>query len=609
MKEPQPARDRTRGSWVPYRRLVAYLKPYTGRFVVALILMVAFGATDGAVPFLVKYVLDGVFSHPDADTSILYFLAALLVVFAVVRGLLEFGQLFMMGAIGHWIVRDIRNAISRHLLALSPDFYAFRSTADLVSRVTSDVILVRTFLTEAVAAIIRDSIRVVALLVAAIYLDPLLALLAVIVFPIGIVPVYRLGKKMRRLSRVGQEAIGTLSATMQQSALGNRVVKVFKREEFEGQRFARENEILTTTFIKAERVRALIGPINEVLATVAIAGLVLYGGYSVISGLRTQGQFIAFLLAAFLLYDPFKKLARVSSVVQQSMAGAERIFEILDTKPSVSDPLHPRTLARGNDIEFDDVYYTYPAHKPSLGNGNELQAPALAGINLKIAQDAKVALVGFSGAGKSTLVDLIPRFMDPQRGVVKIGGVNVATVSLGELRSRLAMVGQHTFLFHDTIFNNIAYGNPQASPEEVVQAAKAAYAYDFIMQMPQGIQTVIGEGGGFTLSGGERQRIAIARAILKNAPILILDEATAALDNRSEREVQSALEALERGRTTIIIAHRLSTVRDADMIVVLKEGCIVEMGTHAQLLGQEGEFAKLYALQFHHEERDAVSVN
>lgn len=574
-----------------YRRLLGYLAPYKTEFFLAITCMVVFGATDGAVPFLVKHVLDGVFAQQ--NTHLLVLLPIALLLFAVVRGISDFAQQFLMSRIGLQIVRDIRNEVHRHLLKLSNDFYVFRSTADLVSRVTSDVLLVRTLLTDAVASILRDSIRVVALLVAAIYLDPTLALIAAVVFPIGIYPVYRFGKRMRRLSRVGQEATGALSAVLQESALGNRVVKIFGREAHEQARFVAENERLTNTFIKAERVRALTGPVNEVLATVVICGVILYGGYSVIQNLRTQGDFIAFLLAVFLLYDPFKKLTRISSVVHQGMAGADRLFEILDAPPSITDPIRPVALPASNRIEFKQVSFAYRTEE----DGQASDTSALLDINLVIEEGSKVALVGFSGAGKSTLVDLIARFIDPQRGVVMIGGVDISELRIAELRSRIAMVTQHTFLFHDTVFNNIAYGLHSATQEQVEAAARAAYAYDFIKQLPEGFASVIGESG-FTLSGGERQRLAIARAILKNAPILILDEATASLDAQAEREVQSALEALERGRTTIVIAHRLSTIRNADCIIVLRNGRIVETGTHEELLEQRGEFAKLYALQF-----------
>lgn len=583
-----------------YRRVLSYLRPHKKQFVLALLCMVVFGASEGGIPFLIKHMLDGVFA--DQNRSLLYVLPVVLVLFAIFRAAFDFGQQFLMARVGHRIIQDLRNDLNKHILKLSPAYFLQNSSANIIARITSDVMLVKTILTDSVSAVIRDSIRIIALLSAAIYLDPVLALVAFVVFPIGIFPVVKFGRKMRRLSKTGQEAIGTLSGMLQESILGNKVVKVFRREAFEKKRFQTENERLTRTFVKSEKVRAITGPLNEVLASFAVAGIILYGGYSVIGGFRSQGDFIAFLASVFLLYDPFKKLSRVHNTIQQGISGAERIFEVLDTTPGVNEPETPLPLGSTNTIEFKNVSYSY--------KGDDEQA--LRDVSLKVPQGSKVALVGFSGSGKSTLVDLIPRFMDPQKGEVTIGGRDIAKCSLAELRDRIAMVDQHTFLFHDTIANNIAYGRQDASRDEIIDAAKAAYAYDFIMQLPDGFDTVVGESG-LTLSGGERQRIAIARAILKKAQILILDEATAALDNRSEREVQAALEVLAEGRTSVVIAHRLSTVRDADLIVVLKEGRIVERGTHVDLLDKEGEYAKLYALQFageqHEAEADEAPIN
>lgn len=573
-----------------YARVLGYVRPYRKSFAGALACMVVFGASDGAVPFLVKHVLDGVFA--ERDENLLYLLPIVLVVFALVRGLADYGQQFGMSRIGHLIVRDLRNALQRRLLVLSPSYFVQATTAGLLSRVTSDVVLVRTLLTDSLAAVIRDSIRILALLVAAIYLDPLLACIAVVVFPLGIFPVYKFGKAMRRLSRRGQDAIGHISVLLQEVITGNRVVKVFGREEFEKDRFEDRNEELTQTFVKSERVRAVTGPINEVLATVVISAVILYGGYSVIGGVRSQGEFIAFLLAVFLLYDPFKKLSRVHNTVQQGMAGAERLFEVLDQEPDIKDPVEPLPLGRSNSIELAGVSYQYPGSKEI----------ALSDISLKIEEGEKVALVGFSGSGKSTLVDLLPRFIDPTQGIIRIGGVDIRRVALTQLRERIAMVTQHTVLFNDTVFNNIAYGDQNADLDRVRDAARAAFALDFVERLPKGFDTVIGESG-FTLSGGERQRLAIARAFLKNAPILILDEATAALDNQAEREVQAAFEMLERNRTSVVIAHRLSTVRNADSIVVMSGGRIVEQGSHSVLLENQGEYAKLYALQFESDEQ------
>lgn len=554
-------------------------------FTVALACMVLFGATDGVVPFLVKYLLDGIFK--DKNAALLYVLPGVMLLFALFRALCDFGQQYLMSKVGHLIVRDLRNDLNAQLLKLSPGYFIKHHTGDLLSRVTSDVVLVRSVLTESVASIIRDTIRIVALLVAAVYLDPTLALIAFVGFPIGIWPVYRFGRRIRKLTKQGQQSIGSLTALLNETIIGNRVVKIFARESFERQRFAAENQALTTTFVKSERIRAFTGPLNEVLATAAITAVLLYGGVSVINGTRSQGEFIAFLLSLFLLYDPFKRLSRVHGTVQQGMGAAERLFEVLDTAPSVEDPSRPVALGRSHCIEFNAVSFSYSGSDTGV----------LKDIELRIEEGQRVALVGFSGAGKTTLVDLIPRFIDPTHGEVRIGGVNIRQVSLAELRQRITMVSQHTFLFHDTVLSNIAYGRPGASRTDIESAARAAYAYDFIQQLPAGFETVLGEGG-LSLSGGERQRIAIARAILKDAPILILDEATASLDNRAEREVQQALERLAQQRTCLVIAHRLSTVYSSHLIVVMRDGSIVERGTHEQLLRKEGEYSRLHALQF-----------
>jgi subfamily B ATP-binding cassette protein MsbA len=562
--------------------------------------MVIFAATDGLVPFLIKYILDGVFTN--RNEALLWILPAVIMGFAIVRGASDFGQQFLMARVGHRVTEDIRNDVNRHVLSLSPDFFVRHSTGELLSRVTSDVLLIRTLLTDSTATIIRDLIRLIALLGSCIYLDPTLSAIAVIFFPMAGVPIAKIGKKIRRLSKRGQDAIGELSALFQESMQGHRVVKIFCRENYEQERFEKGNHELTRTFIKSERMRAAAGPINEVLASLAISGVLMYGGYTVISGVRSSGEFVAFLVAVYLMYEPFKKLTRVNATIQQGLAGAQRIFEIIDTKPSVIEPEQCKPLPERYDIEFKDVAYEYPAR-----NGGDELSLAVHEVSLVIPEGKKVALVGFSGAGKSTMVDLIPRFIDPCRGSVSLGGVDLRELSLPALRGRMAMVGQHTFLFNDTIYNNIAYGNPLATRAEVEAAAKAAFAYDFIMQLPSGFESLVGEAG-MTLSGGERQRLAIARAILKNAPILILDEATASLDNRAEREVQSAIQALEQGRTTVVIAHRLSTIHDADLIVVMSKGRIVEQGTHAQLIAQGGEYSRLHALQFR-ETEDSVAAS
>jgi subfamily B ATP-binding cassette protein MsbA len=581
-------------SIVNYTRVLRYLRSYRGQFILALLCMVAFGASDGVVPFLGKYALDNVFTKGSSD--VLYTFPVILIAISLFRAVADFGQQFLMAKIGHYVVRDIRNDMDEKVLNLGPAFFLRNSSGDILARVNGDVLLVRSLLTDTVAAILRDTIRIVVLIATAIYLDVQLAMIAFVVLPIGILPIIRFGKKIRRLSKRGQDAIGMLGALLNEVVVGSKVIKIFGTEEFEKKRFMNENERLTQTFIKSERVRALTGPVNEILASFAIAGVVLYGGLSVAKGVRTQGEFIAFLMATFLLYDPFKKLSRISSTVFLGMAGASRVFELLDAVEDIRTPVSPKAMPRANTIILEDVSVIYPTK----------DLPAIEGVSLQIEQGEKVALVGFSGAGKSTLFDLIPRFIDPTQGRVLLGGVDVRELELSSLRSRITMVSQHTFLFNDSVLNNIKYGSLQASRAQVEQAAADAGAWEFIDQLPFGLDTVIGEGG-HSLSGGERQRLAIARAMLKNSPILLLDEATASLDNRAERVVQEAIERLEKNRTSLVIAHRLSSIRGVDRIVVMKDGRIVESGTHDSLIASKGEYFTLYSYQFEAQGKAEVS--
>lgn len=543
--------------------------------------MVLFGASDGAIPFLVKYILDGVFA--DQNKDLLALLPVLIIIFALLRGAFGFGQEILMSRIGHKIVRDLRSQLNKHILTLHPGYFVEFGSAGLVSRVSNDTLQAKALLTESIASVIRDSIRIVGLICAAIYLDPILALIGLVAFPLGVYPVMRIGKRMRALGKRGQESVGALSTLLQSTIIGGKVVRVFGREPYEEKRFDDENARLFRTMVKGDTAKALTTPINEFLGAIAISAVLLYGGLTVINGTRTQGDFIAFLLSLFLLYDPFKRLSKVHASMQQALGALDRIFDLLDTKPAIIDPSVTKSFPSSTEIKFKNVTFRYPNQ----------EVYALNDVSLDIPQGSTIALVGFSGSGKSTAVDLIPRFLEPSKGEVTVGGVNVNELKLSDLRSKIAMVSQHTFLFHDTVFENIRYGDLNATKEEIESAAKSAFAHDFISALPDGYNTMVGEGG-FALSGGERQRIAIARAILKNAPILILDEATASLDNRSEREVQEALSTLMVGKTSIVIAHRLSTVLGADKIFVFEEGKIVESGTHQELLSRSGLYYKLY---------------
>jgi subfamily B ATP-binding cassette protein MsbA len=395
----------------------------------------------------------------------------------------------------------------------------------------------------------------------------------------------RLSRNMKRFTRRGQISTGNLTALLQESIQGNKIVKAFGMEEYEAGRFMAENYRLFKQSLRASRIKAVVAPSMEILAAFGIAGVVWYGGFSVIAGGRTQGEFMAFMTAMFLLYQPFKGLTKTYTMVHQGLAGAERVFEILDQEQEIAD--HPDAVDAkrfANAVELNNVSFSYGEN------------PVLKKINLRINAGEVVALVGMSGVGKSTLADLIPRFYDVNSGSITLDGVDIRHLRLQSLRAQIGIVTQHTFLFNDTVKNNIAYGQPDTDMEHIVAAARAAHAHEFITMMPQGYDSVIGEMG-MQLSGGQRQRLAIARALLKNAPILILDEATSALDLESERLVQDALENLMTQRTTLVIAHRLSTVRQADRIVVLVNGSVAEQGTHDELMARQSEYRRLYTLQ------------
>ncbi|HEX7409605.1 MAG TPA: lipid A export permease/ATP-binding protein MsbA [Candidatus Binatia bacterium] len=577
-----------------YRRLLTYARPYWWpHFSLAFLCMLLFSATNGAMPFLIQHIFDDVFTNKNLFA--LKILPGIIVGTFLFRGIVGFGSTYLTDYVGQRVVADMRNALNDHIQHLSLSFFNRTPTGTIVSRITNDVSLVRSALTDAVASVLKDAFSLIILIAVAFYQDWLLSLIAFVVFPVSVLPVIRLSKRLRGFSRSGQVSMGNMTMLLQETIQGNRVVKAFGMEGYEKQRFAEENDRLFRLYMQATRIRAFTNPMMEILAAFGIAGVVWYGGYSVIVGGRTQGGFLAFLTALFLLYEPFKGLAKTNNAIQQAMGGAERVMELLDTGTDVVDRGARRLDHVRHGIRFEGVSFRYD------------QEFVLRGVDLEIGRGEVVALVGMSGGGKSTLADLIPRFYDVAEGRITIDGIDIREYTLASLRAQIAIVTQHTFLFNDTVRNNIAYGDIAQDMKAIVAAAKAANAHDFIMELPDGYDAMIGELG-VKLSGGQRQRLAIARALVKDAPILVLDEATSALDNESERLVQGALEVLMRNRTTLVIAHRLSTIRRADRIVVIVRGQVVEQGTHEELLTLNAEYRKLYDLQFQGADESAPKV-
>lgn len=577
-----------------YYRLLQFVKPYWVRLGGAMVCMLFVSAASSAAAFLVKPVLDDIFFKK--DLAMLKLIPLVIVGLYVLKAFFDYGQAYLMSYVGQRIIADLREKIYNHLQSLSLSFFTRNPTGVLMSRITNDVGMVQGAVTDAVTILLKDFFTVLGLVGVVFYRDWKLALVAMVVFPLAVYPVVKFGRKLRSYSARSQSTMGDISSILLETISGNRIVKAFGMENYEQERFSRENRKLLKILMKSVRVRAISHPLMEMLGGLGIACIVFYGGYNVIKGVATPGTFFSFLAALLMLYEPVKRLSNVNNVVQQGLAAASRIFEVLDTVPEIRNQPGAKDFSLiSQGIEYQNVSFKYE------------EDWVLRDVSLKVKAGEVVAFVGTSGGGKTTLINLLPRFYDVTSGRVLIDGQDIRDVTVESLRAQIGIVTQQTILFNETVRNNIAYGKIGQPFEEIVRAAKAAHAHEFIQNLPQGYDTVIGEQG-VKLSGGERQRISIARALLKNAPILILDEATSSLDSESELEVQKALEYLMKGRTTLVIAHRLSTVRQADRLVVISNGVVVEEGTHEELLEREGEYRKLYLLQFIDNDLDRVVI-
>ncbi|HET7317903.1 MAG TPA: lipid A export permease/ATP-binding protein MsbA [Nitrospirota bacterium] len=570
-----------------YKRLLVYLKPYRSRLLWSVLFM---GITSGLISlqaYIVQPVLDNVFLNK--NMTLLILLPPALMIVVILKGASAYARDYLMGWIGQKIVNDIRDQLYSHLTSLSFSFYTRTPTGVLISRIINDVNLVQGALTKAPSSLVQGIFTMMALTGYIIYKDWRLAAFSVVVLPVLGIALSKFSKRFRHASTQMQEQYGDLTMHLHETISGIRIVKAFGMESYENGRFAERNKGLFNSLMRSIKTGAVSHPIMEVITTFGISTVILIGGYWIIRGNMTVGEFFSFMTALYFLYRPIKDLNGVNSIVQDGVAAAKRIFEVLDTQAEIRDKPGAVDLSRDiKSVEFRDLSFRYE------------DAPVLKGINLTVQAGEAIAIVGKSGGGKTTLVNLIPRFYDATGGSILIDGRDIRDVSIESLRSLTAIVTQQTFLFNDTVRANIAYGDRGRQFDDIIHAARSAYADDFIRALPQGYDTVIGESG-VKLSGGQRQRIAIARALLKDAPILILDEATSSLDTESEREVQKALERLMEGRTSFVIAHRLSTVMNADRIVVLKDGRIVEQGRHEELLSHGGEYKNLYEQQFRDE--------
>jgi subfamily B ATP-binding cassette protein MsbA len=555
----------------------------------AVLAMILVSMLEAGQAYMVKPLLDEIFVKH--DRVMLNLLPLALIALILAKGFFAYNYSYLLSKVGQYVIQTVRFKMYSHLQDLQISFYQKTPTGELMSRIMSDVALLQGALSNTLIGVIKDFFQVIFLIALIFYQNWKLALVAMIFFPGAYYPIVAFGRRHRKLNTKRQRVNASTTAMLHETIVGHRIVKAFGMEEQEIGRFDAMLTKLTQVTMRDMRIRSISRPLMEVMGGIGVGAIIWYGGNQVLNGTSTPGTFFSFIAAIVMIYDPVKGLTNVNSTIQSAFAAATRVFTMLDIKPEITDKPDATSLSRVNgQIELRDVSFSY----------NDEQT-VLHGIDLTIQPCEVVALVGSSGAGKSTLADLVPRFFDVTKGQIRIDDHDIRDVTLASLRRQIAMVTQQTILFNDTVANNISYGEQQCPEQRIREAAIAAHALEFIEKLPQGFDTVIGESG-LRLSGGQRQRLAIARALLKNAPILILDEATSALDTESEREVQKAIENLIQGRTTLVIAHRLSTIRNADRILVMQEGRIVEQGSHDTLYDANGVYRMLYDMQFREEQ-------